>query len=266
MIKILKLFILIWAVCMLFRQPDYCVKGKLSIEQNVYKIYEKDNYLFLKTNKEYDKIINEKIIDFKIYDIDSDENDDILVLTKNETNKYGSELVIYETEKVDEQIKTKEIFRWDFSEIKPWMIGACNLDNDGETDIFIGVHKDTVFYKDVRNRPFFYSWDGQRLNKKWLGSFFSDWELADITFGDYYNLGYDLAAVLEKNNDSYRVGYYKFIGFGFENMDTSIIYTNVRSIETVKEDGRDALIINFNGIRKNMHLTFIPGEGNSDGS
>jgi hypothetical protein len=77
-----------------------------------------------------------------------------------------------------------------------------------------------VFYKDVRRRPFFYSWDGNRLHKKWLGSFFTEWDLVDITFGDYYNLGYDVAAVLEKNQDVYRIGIYQFIGFGFENMKT----------------------------------------------
>ncbi|MDD3751710.1 MAG: hypothetical protein PHU60_06645, partial [Tissierellia bacterium] len=179
---------------------------------------------------------------------------------------HGSDFIIYDTEDDDGLINTKEIYRQDFSDIKPWKVDACNLDNDGETDIFIGVYKDTVFYKDIRNRPFFYSWNGEQLNKKWLGSFFTDWELIDIAFGDYYNLGYDIAAVLEKNNDSYRVSYYKFIGFGFENMDTSEIYTNVRSIETVKEDGRDALTLNFSGIRKNMHVTYMPVERNSDSS
>lgn len=241
--KLLIIVILIGAVCMLFRQPDYFAKGSISIEQNIYEIYEKDNYLYLKTSNEFNKLIHDKIINFKIYDIDFDENEEFLVLTKNKTNEYGSELIIYDIEKKDEQIKAEEIYRQDFSLFKPWKVDACNLDNDGETDIFIGVHKDTVFYKDVRNRPFFYSWDGERLNKKWLGSFFTDWELVDIAFGDYYNLGYDVAAILEKTNDSYRVSIYKFIGFGFENMHISEVYTNVESIETVSEGGLDTLTL-----------------------
>lgn len=235
--------------------------SKITIEQKAYELYEDNNYLYIKTDKEYYKIINEEIIDFKAYNINSNENDEILVITKNDMDEvYGRDLTIYETEKKDGHIETKEIYRQDFSEIKPWKVDACNLDNDGKADIFIGVHKDTVFYKDVRNRPFFYSWDGENLNKKWLGSFFTGWDLVDIAFGDYYNLGYDIAAVLEKNNDSYRVGYYKFIGFGFENMNISKIYTNVRSIETVKEDGRDALALNFSGIKKNMKITYLPAK------
>lgn len=252
------------SVFLYFRQPDDNNIGetvKIIIEQNIYELYEDENYLYIKTDKEYYKITNEQLIDFKSYDINNNGNEEILVITKNDTDEvYGSDLIIYETKNVDGHIETKEIYKQDFSEFKPWKVDACNLDNDGETDIFIGVHKDTVFYKDVRNRPSFYSWDGERLNKKWLGSFFTDWDLEDIAFGDYYNLGHDVAAVLEKSNDSYRVAYYKFIGFGFENIDTSEIYTNVRNIETVKEDGRDALTLNFSGIKKNIHVTYMPAE------
>ena len=264
--KLLIIVILMGAVCMFFRQPDYAYIDNITVDNKIYKVYEKNNYLYIKKNNGFNKIIDERIIDFKIYNLDNDENDEILIITKHEAKEHGSDFIIYDTEEVGDSIKSKEIYRQDFYDIKPWKVDACNLDNDGETDIFIGVYKDTVFYKDIRNRPFFYSWNGEQLNKKWLGSFFTDWELIDIAFGDYYNLGYDVVAVLEKNNDSYRVSYYKFIGFGFENMDTSEIYTNVRSIETVKEDGRDALTLNFSGIRKNMHVTYMPVERNSDSS
>ncbi|MDD4088346.1 MAG: hypothetical protein PHP29_01480 [Tissierellia bacterium] len=255
--KLLIIVILIGAVGIFYRQPEYYQKGHITIEQNTYKLYEKDNFLYIKTGKEFTKLIDEEIIDYKIYNIDSDDNEEILVIIKHETEGYGSDFIIYDIEEVGGSIKTKEIYRQDFSDIKPWKVDACNLDNDGETDIFIGVYKDTVYYKDVRNRPFFYSWNGERLNKKWLGSFFTDWELVDIAFGDYYNQGYDVACVLEKNNDSYRVGYYKFVGFGFINMDTSEIYSNVNSIETVREEEIDTLFLNFSGIRKNMQIQYI---------
>ena len=241
---LIVLLILIGAVGIFYRQPEYYQKGHIRIEQNIYDLYEKDNYLYIKTDKVFKKLIYEELIDHRIYNIDSDENDEILVINRHATEEQGSDFVIYDIEEGNGSMKAKEIYRQDFSDIKPWKVDACNLDNDGETDIFIGVHKDTVFYKDVRNRPFFYSWDGEGLNKKWLGSFFTDWDLVDIAFGDYFNLGYDLAAVLEKNNDSYRIGYYKFVGFGFINMDTEEIYTNVKSIETVRDGGIDTLVLN----------------------
>jgi hypothetical protein len=218
--KLLIPVILIGAVCLLFRQPEYYGAGEISTEQNTYDLYEKDNYLYIKRDKKYGKIFGEEIIDYKIYNIDSDIDEEILVITKHEAGEFGSDFIIYDTKEADGTLVAKEIYRHDFSNIKPWKVDACNLDNDGQADIFIGVYKDTVFYKDVRRRPFFYSWDGNRLHKKWLGSFFTEWDLVDITFGDYYNLGYDVAAVLEKNQDAYRIGIYQFIGFGFENMKT----------------------------------------------
>jgi hypothetical protein len=196
--KLLIPVILIGAVCLLFRQPEYYGAGEISTEQNTYDLYEKDNYLYIKRDKKYGKIFGEEIIDYKIYNIDSDIDEEILVITKHEAGEFGSDFIIYDTKEADGTLVAKEIYRHDFSDIKPWKVDACNLDNDGQADIFIGVYKDTVFYKDVRRRPFFYSWDGNRLHKKWLGSFFTEWDLVDITFGDYYNLGYDVAAVLEK--------------------------------------------------------------------
>ena len=256
-VLIIILIIITGAVGIFYRQPEYYGAGEIRVEQNIYDLYEKDNYLYIKTDEGFSKFIDEELFSYKIYNIDNDENDEILAISMHESKEYGSDFIIYDIEEADGTIKEKEIYRQDFSDIKPWKVDACNLDNDGETDIFIGVYKDTVFYKDVRKRPFFYSWNGERLNKKWLGSFFTDWDLVDIAFGDYYNLGYDLAAILEKNNDSYRIGYYKFIGFGFLNMDTSEIYTNVKSIETVREEDIDTLVLNFGGIRKNTQIQFI---------
>lgn len=204
------------AVCLFYRQPELY---NVNVNEQIYEIYLKNNNLYLKEMLPV-KLTNEEILDFKIYDIDFDKNDELLVITKNHDDEYGRNLIIYNTE-TDNNLKLYEIFREDFSDIKPWKIDACNLDNDGETDIFLGVFKDTMFYKDFRKRPFFYSWDGEKLNKKWLGSYFTDWELVDISFGDYFNVGYDVAAVLEKSKDGeYRVGIYKFIGFGFEHMKT----------------------------------------------
>lgn len=218
--KLLILFIALLAACIYYRQPEFC---EIAVEEKAYKVYEKNNYLNVNRRNSY-RIIDEKVLDYAIYDIDNDENEELLVITYSGDEIYGKDFVIYDTKKVQGKIETKEIYRKDFSDIRPWKVEGCNLDNDGDTDIFIGVHKDTIFYKEVRNRPFFYSWDGKALNKKWLGSFFTEWDLVDIAFGDYYNLGYDLVAVLEKRNKEYRVGVYKFIGFGFENIYTSEVH------------------------------------------
>jgi len=247
------IFIAALAVCVLYRQPELC---NLNVNDNIIKLFVINNSLYYVNGISIGKLLNEKIIDYKVYNIDNDENDELLVLTKSENNQvYGRNLIIYETAAVKNKLEVTEIYREDFSKMKPWKIDACNLDNDGHADVFIGVYKDTLFYKDYRKRPFFYSWDGENLNKKWLGSFFTSWDLIDITFGDYFNLGYDTAAVLEKNeNNEYRVGIYNFAGFGFENMKTSNIYNNVKSIKSVKENINEYIVLNFFYFKNNIKL------------
>jgi len=257
--KLIVISILL-AGCILFlcNQPkNYNIK----IDNNIYKIVFKNNTLYSNNHYfKYKKLLQEKIIDFKFYDIDKDENDEILVITKhNEKSIYGEYLVIYDTNLINQTIVVTEIYRQDFSNINPWKVDACNLDNDNDADIFIGVNKDTIFYKDVRNRPFFYSWDGEKLYKKWQGSFFTDWDLVDITFGDYFNYGHDLAAVLEKNkNDEYRISLYNFTGFGFINITKSDIYKNVKCINTIRKDNVYKIVLTFNNSNKCNIIKMVP--------
>ncbi len=250
------IFLLVLAACIIFlcAQPE---AEQINIENNSYSVFKMQGSLYAVSDYNFSKLTYEKIIDYKLYDIDSDKNDEILVITEGSDNKrYGEHLIIYDTEIKNEKIVSTEVYRQDFSDIKPWKVDACNLDNDGYIDIFIGVNKDTMFYKDVRNRPFFYSWNGEKLIKKWQGSYFSNWFLEDIAFGDYFKSGHDYAAVLEKNdNNEYRVGIYSFTGFGFLNVtfyDTNC--KNAKKIITVNGKSGDAVCLNF-GIF-NMNIDF----------
>lgn len=246
------IFVAALAVCILYRQPELC---NINVNDNIFKLFIINNSLYNKKGIFIEKLSNEKIIDYKVYDLDNDENDELLVLTKFENNEFGADLVIYKTKANNEMLEFSEIYREDLAKLKPWKVDTCNLDNDGNADVFIGVYKDTAFYNDYRKRPFFYSWDGERLNKKWLGSFFTSWDLIDITFGDYFNLGYDTVAVLEKNEDGeYRVGIYNFAGFGFENMKTSDIYNNVKSIKSFKENNNEYIVLSFFCFKKSIKL------------
>ncbi len=229
--KVLLIVVVAFLAVRLFnRQPELC---STKVNDKEYQIYIKSNNLYCKEGIFSYKLSEENILDYKIYDGDYDKNDELLVITKSPDSECGKDLAIYDLT-YEDRLQINEVFRQDFSDVKPWKIDACNLDNDGETDIFIGVYKDTAFYKDFRKRPFFYSWNGKNLNKKWLGSFFTDWELIDVSFGDYFNRGYDAAAVLERSpSGEYRIGIYNFVGFGFEHM------------KTIKVDGNDAVKYNI---------------------
>lgn len=251
------IFLSALAACIVFlcAQPE---AEQINIENNNYSIIKMHSSLYAVSGYNFTKLTAEKIIDYKLYDIDSDKNDEILVITEGTDNKiYGEHLVIYDAEIKNEKIVSTEIYRHDFSDIKPWKVDVCNLDNDGYTDIFIGVNKNTMFYKDVRNRPFFYSWDGKTLIKKWQGSYFSNWYLEDITFGDFFDSGHDYAAVMEKNsNNEYRVGIYSFTGFGFLNVSVyDVKCKNAKKIVTIKGSNRDAVCLNCGIYNVNINLS-----------
>jgi hypothetical protein len=253
----IKIAVIILAVCifLMYRQLEF---SEIYVENNEYKVIFCNNSIYAVSKLKINKLIDEKILDFKFYDIDNDENDEILVITKTDgENKFGADIVIYDAKMDNKLLNANEIYRQDFSEIKPWKIDACNLDNDGYADIFIGVNKDTIFYKEVRNRPFFYSWEGGKLYKKWQGSFFTDWNFAGITFGDYFNLGRDTAAILEKNEDNlYRVGVYSFTGFGFLNITNSINYENIKDIKTINYNNKDEIKLESYFLNKNIDVEF----------
>lgn len=241
------------AVWFLTRQPELCIEA----DGITYNLFEINGYIYSRHNFSFEKFIDERLFDYVIYDLDNDKNDEIIALTQTNSDAWGKNVSYYDVEISSGKIIAEEIYREDFSSLFPWKIEACNLDNDNFADIFIGVEKDTVFYSDVRSRPFFYTWDGEKLKKKWLGSFFSLWSLKDIAFGDYFGLGFDVAAVLEENeNKECRISFYNFVGFGFENMKIENTYQSIKSINTVKQKDKYYLKLDFSGIRNSMKLNY----------
>ncbi|MEL7647462.1 MAG: hypothetical protein AAGU76_05185 [Sedimentibacter sp.] len=239
------------AAWFLNRQPELCI----NVDGKILKLHESGGFILTSGGFSQQKLMDERLLSFKTYDIDGDSSQEIIALTSGNYEGYGKDVVFYDIYEESGNIIAEEMYREDFSGLKPWKIDVCRLESDSQADILIGVQKDTTFYSQVRRRPFFYSWDGEKLVKKWLGSYFSTWDLKDIAFGDFFGLGFDAAAVLEENeNGQYRIGFYHFAGFGFENMNTSGIFNRVKSIKTVKQDGREYAELDFYGLNKSILL------------
>ena len=223
-----------------------------------YNIILKNSELFIDNGKNIYKLVEEKIVDMKIYNIDNTQNDELLVIglqdnyINEDERKFGDDVVIYKLEEMENTITVVEIYREDFSDIKPWMIDAANIDGDNNTEIFVGVHKRTVFYEKVRNRPFYYSWNGKKLYKKWTGSFFSSKELIDVTFIDLLNKdGYE-TAVLEKDEEGrYTVSLYSWLSFGFIKLKVTIIIMLLQLIQLLR---MISIILRLNVIKRERYI------------
>lgn len=98
----------------------------------------------------------------------------------------------------------------------PWKILTSEVDGDSLLEVCIGVWKKALFHPVYDNRLFIYSWDGEKLFPKWLGSRLSS-PFFDFTFRDLDGDGIDELIALElQKNGLKRLLSYKWQGFGFE--------------------------------------------------
>jgi hypothetical protein len=192
--------------------------------------------LFLSTN-EY--ILGEIVLDKAYGDIDGDSTNELIVLNKNLFHKYGSEVIIY-----NDINGLTEIYREDFSELKPWKIDTGDVDGDGIYELSVGIYKETIFHQIMDKRPFIYSYRDNRLLPKWRGSRLSR-PFTDYTFYDLDNDGCDEIISIEILEDGELIlNSYKWIGFGVEGFLESSIYDKIyglhrgsESTVTVEKDG-----------------------------
>lgn len=165
--------------------------------------------LFFLTRDEY--ILKDRVLEYSLGDIDGDNKQELIVLTKNIFNKFGADIVIYSSK--DE---LNELYREDFSELKPWKIATGDIDGDNIDEVSIGVYKETIFHQVMAKRPFIYSFTNNRLQPKWRGSRLSR-PFVDYGFYDIDGDSCDEILSIEILEDGMEsLNSYKWRGFGFE--------------------------------------------------
>jgi len=180
---------------------------------------------------------NERLIDFSLGDIDSDGDEEVLVLTGDKEDSYGKEIIIYDISFINNKLNLEVIYRNEIGLVKPWKIETCEIDGDGQLDIFIAVNKSTQYYKEVDNRPFFFNLKDGVLVKKWTGSRVRQ-PFKDVYFGDINGNGSDEFIVIERVNDKgYVIAVYYWFGFGFILQGESSIYQEIGSLEVKGANG-----------------------------
>lgn len=166
---------------------------------------------------------HELVLDEKIGDINGDNKNEKIILKKKIFNKYGSEVIIY-------SIDGKEIYREDFSDLKPWKIALGDVDGDGINEISIGVYKEALFHPVMAKRPFVYNFIEDSLRPKWRGSRLSK-PFTDYIFYDIDTDTVDeLIAIEILDSGDNVINTYKWKGFGFESFVQSNNYKSIFNI------------------------------------
>lgn len=229
--------------------------------------YDENKVTFYNKGAEQEILLlsKKKIMDLCVSDINGDNEDEIIILSKEESADYGEDLIIYKVEYARNTIEVKRIYTSNLSTIHPFMIKTCDVDGDGIIEIFMGVYKKTPFYPIKENRPFFFNFLEGKLVKKWTGSKVRH-SFIDACFVDFEGKGRDFFAVLETNNEGHRVALYYWLGFGFTLLGESEVYEKISDITTVNIDGKEYIKTTLykNGIKKERLLQLTNKKNQND--
>lgn len=180
----------------------------------------------------YELSTGEKIMDQALGDVDGDQQEELLLLIGEETSPYGHRLAVLTLE-VGKGLR--EMSSTALTEIKPWMLSLCDLEGDGEKEIFLGVYKGTRLDPELKNRPFFFNYRGGGLVKKWTGSRLEN-PFHHVSFMDLHGVGKDDMVVIEKLGDGKeRLAIYYWFGFGFILQGESPPYEAIRRVMPTQE-------------------------------
>lgn len=205
LLVIIFIFILVF-----LSKTDYCLVDRLA------------EYSFGKSIK------NERVLDYARGDIDGDGEDELVLIRKRFFSKYGGEVIIYSSD-------DEEVYRRDFSDLKPWKLALGDIDGDGIDEVSIGVYKKTIFHPVMAKRPFIYRYEDGELYPKWRGSRLSR-PFEDYVFYDIDENGIDEIMAIETLEDGEKlINTYKWRAFGFEGYKESKAFEYMDNIR-IEED------------------------------
>lgn len=225
---------------------------EIHLNNKIYTLILKNQHLYIErpNTKELSLFLEEAILDMTYYDLNQDEKEELLVLTLDqdpspvEGRRFGKELQFYVLDVQSGELEATLMYKNDISSVHPFSLRAGKLEKGGAySNLFVGVYKDTKYYKNVINRPFFFSWNGKFIERKWTGSYLSHNELMDLVFVDLTGDGADEVAVLEKTQSgTYQVSLYKWLNFGFEYLTTSTGHYSKQGVLKLEKQGEQMQI------------------------
>ena len=230
-------------------------KYVLYISKNNFKIFSLAGEL-ISTKSLEEEFKGKKIISSCISDLNNDYTDEILLISGDDGEKFGKELIFYSW---DEGLK--KIFYKSFEGMNPWKIQTSDVDGDKNSEISIAMYKETKFHPIPAKRPYIYYWVDNRIFPKWRGSRLSK-PFDDYIFADIDNDGAEeLVSIEILQNGNKVINSYNWQGFGFEGLLQSNEYDDIIELkQSTKFEGEIHI-----RIKENKDFKWIALEYNNDG-
>ncbi|NLP46047.1 MAG: VCBS repeat-containing protein [Epulopiscium sp.] len=231
------IIVIVWRQSKRYKHMEYY------IQEQKYDVYFNSKEIIFNNGRQSYSIIpskNHQYIDMAMGDLHSDGQMNLLIL-EGKKPPYGEELIIYDWIENANELQIQEKYRNRIDTIHPWKIETCDIDGDGELEIFIAVNKSTYYYPKKENRPFFFNFKDDILVKKWTGSRIRA-PFIDVCFTDLNGNGQDDWIVIEESEKGGMVvATYYWFGFGFILQAESEIYEAIDSMR-VKQMGENKVI------------------------
>lgn len=135
----------------------------------------------------------------------------------------GGYIRVYEIDRSDHQIALEQVYENDFTWVNPWSLASGQLSHDGGVDLFVACYRATEFY-DADRRPFIVTWDGEKIIKRWTGSYIGNDSFLTGDFEDGDEDGLDELVLTVKRRDGRTVKRtYTWQTFTFDYVNETII-------------------------------------------
>ncbi len=124
-----------------------------------------------------------------------------------------------------------QVYRKNYSHLKPWKIALGDVDGNGIDEISMGVYKESPLHPIMAKRPFIYSFIEGEMQPKWRGSRLSR-PFIDYEFYDLDDDGIDELISIEILKEGRNIiNAYKWKGFGFEGFIESEDFESISDLD-----------------------------------
>ncbi len=182
--------------------------------------------------KKLELLSGHKILSSECNDLDNNGIIETVLITyksKLAGHLYGGDVIVLN--KSNNKIKVL----WRQSKLNPWKLQLADVDGDNVFEVIVGVWKKSPKDQVMAKRVFIYSWNGQRLIPKWLGSRLSR-RFDDFIFSDINGDGFaELISLEIMPNKKHRVSVYRWSSFGFYQIGHSKSHSGLLGLKQNKD-------------------------------
>lgn len=117
---------------------------------------------------------------------------------------------------------------------KPWRLDIGDVDGDGQPELAIGIFKPTRFIREAHTSVFFYTFDGRKIRKKWLGSSLGR-PVVDfcLTRPDASRRCLLMSLQRTGNGGEIALSRYQWSGFGFRKTSPEPVWQDARQLHRI---------------------------------